>query len=239
MELRIRPRQLRRWLTIGIAAFVVAHLATLTIRDVFGLGYVMGFVPQFQMGLEGNAPTWFSSILLLTCAALLAVIALMHRRQNDRYQRHWLGLAIVFAFLSCDEVAQVHEQLVGPMARIVQIDFFKYIAWVLVYFPLVAGGAVVYLAFLRSLPKVYRRRFIVAATLYVGGAVGMELITGLYGYLIPNRPYHWIFVLAEEVLEMSGAAYFAMTLARYLPETFPHARLSFVADTSPIRAEVE
>src|SRR5688572_30081323 len=98
MELRIRPRQIRRWLTIGIAAFAVAHLATLAIRDVLGRGSVMGFVPQFQMGLEANAPTWFSSILLLTCAALLTVITSMHRRQNDPYRRHWGGLAMVFAF---------------------------------------------------------------------------------------------------------------------------------------------
>jgi hypothetical protein len=233
MELNIRPRALARWLTIGITAFAIAHLVTLTVRDVLGRGNVMGFVPQFQMGNEGNAPTWFSSLLLLLSAALLTVITLLHGRRNDPYRRHWAGLAIAFAFLSCDEVAQVHEQLVIPMSRIVQIAFFKYIAWVLVYLPLVVVGGIMYVAFLRSLPALYRRRFVIAAALYVGGALGMELITGAYGYLVPGRPFHFAFDLLEEVLEMSGAAYFALTLARYIPDTFPNATLTFATDTAP------
>jgi hypothetical protein len=70
-----------------------------------------------------------------------------------------------------------------------------------------------YLPFMRALPRVTRNRLLLAAVIYIGGAVGMELPLGWWterhgtdglGYALID----WV----EETLEMIGAAIALLSL---------------------------
>ena len=67
------------------------------------------------------------------------------------------------------------------------------------------------------LPARERRWFLLSAALYVGGAVGMEMINGKFHetYGRRNVPYHLLTAL-EETLELAGVTVFTYALLTYL-----------------------
>jgi hypothetical protein len=83
---------------------------------------------------------------------------------------------------------------------------------------LIIGAA--FLRFLLDLDPRYRRLFLLSAALFLGGAMGMELIADVtiggtsQG---PNWPATG-FTAVEEGLEMTGVAFFIVSLLRYLTE---------------------
>jgi hypothetical protein len=62
-----------------------------------------------------------------------------------------------------------------------------------------------------------RLRFIVAGLVYVGGALGMEVPLGLWAARHGEDNLGYVLIdFVEEVMEMSGAALFLLSLLRHL-----------------------
>ena len=59
---------------------------------------------------ELNFPSYYSTVSLLFCSSLLAVIAFAKRKNNERYL-YWFVPAVIFLFLSMDESIGIHESL--------------------------------------------------------------------------------------------------------------------------------
>ena len=170
---------------------------------------------------EGNIPTWYSSSLLLLCSVLLATIAAAQRQQRGRHVVGWLILALVFVFLSLDETAQLHELSIAPLRALFGTTGFLYYAWIVP-----AGICVVlfvsgYLRFLAELPERTRRLFLVAGVIFVGGALGVEAVSGnqasLHGE--QNLTYHLI-ITVEELFEMAAIIVFIYALLDYIGRLF-------------------
>src|SRR5687768_11951693 len=70
---------------------------------------LVGFL---SLSYEGNVPTWYASSLLLLCAVMPGLIASEIPAAGSG-RRHWWALAILFAFMSLDEAAEIHEHLGG------------------------------------------------------------------------------------------------------------------------------
>ena len=74
-----------------------------------------------------------------------------------------------------------------------------------------------YLKFILSLPNRTKFWLILSGTVYILGAIGMELIGGyrveLYGY---NDSIYIVIATIEEMLEMTGTILFIYTLLEYL-----------------------
>lgn len=169
----------------------------------------------FSLTLEGNIPTWYSSVLLAFCALALFTVGRdhaapdLHSRSRWRWRWHWRGLAVVFAAISMDEVAGFHE-------RINQTAHFGgvlYYAWVIPFGALVVVIAILWLPLLAALPMPTRRRFVAAALLYVGGALGVELVLGAWAsaHGPMNLTYRMIDAV-EEGAEIAGASLFLWSL---------------------------
>jgi hypothetical protein len=170
----------------------------------------------FYYDFEGNIPTWFSSILLFVCAERAWWVASAARAAGDRWHRHWRGLSVIFAYLSIDELVQLHEQVVVPLRESLSLGGVLRFAWVVVAVPLVVAFAIFYLRFLMAQPLWTRVAFIVSGVVYVGAAVGMEMI----GSLVVNAfGFQSLLYSAasgvEEGAEMLGAVLFlgALTVA--------------------------
>lgn len=176
-----------------------------------------GFVYLFDMGAECNVPTYFSTVILLIAAFLLSIIAVFKKRRGDSYAFHWIILVIIFLYLSVDEASAIHELLSRTTQKIFSRRWFPRYAWVICGGGLVIVFALSYCGFLLHLPAKSRLLFSIAGVLYVGGAIGMEVVEGHYTRLhgTKNLPYN-IIVTIEETLEMAGIILFIHALLDYI-----------------------
>ena len=155
-------------------------------------------VPKLSLSYEANLPTWLSSSLLLACAVTAGAIA----AQRPPWHRHWWGIVGVLAWMSLDEAAEIHEHLGG----LIGTHGLLYFDWVIPAACVVALLAGIYVPFVRALAPTTRNRLLVAAAIYIAGALVMEMPLGWWterhgseglGYGLID----WI----EETLEMVGA----------------------------------
>ncbi len=169
----------------------------------------------FSTDDEANVPTWFSAVLLVAVAVISLGISGVLRARGGPLRRYWVGLAAVFAYLSIDELAMVHEELIWQLEDLAEAGGFLAFPWVVVAAPLVAVFVLVYARFLWRLPRHIATLLVASGALYVGGALGLEIagapLVGL------NLPYV-LLTSAEELLEMLGAALCLYALARYADE---------------------
>ena len=98
--------------------------------------------------------------------------------------------------------------------------WFRY-AWVVPASVLVMIGLAVYLPFLVRLPRKTCCSMLIAGALFLGGAMGVELVGGRYAslYGIETLAYQFI-ILTEEVMEMLGVTLFICTLLAYIQQRF-------------------
>jgi hypothetical protein len=228
-ELVVTPRTVARWSAVAIALLVMAHSASQLLRFGFGRDYQMGLARELYLGSEAAIPNWFSSVLILACAAALLTIARV--RRGERYHGHWLALGIVFVLMSLDESAALHDLsaplFYGVIVRLAHTIGGPFVAlankpnyaWMVPGIAFCALVAVAYVPFLASLPLRTRAWFIGSGIVYVAGAVGFEAIEGWYsGTWGSKNPGFVALLTCEETLEMVGMSLFLYALVRYLDE---------------------
>jgi hypothetical protein len=220
-ELIIFAKKLTRVLTLVVIGLVIAHVTTHFIAYTTGHGNQFGLLRQFDLNSENNIPTWYSSVALLFCAVLLGIIGFHKRKAKASFFRHWLTLAGAFLYLSTDEAASIHE-MTGRLLHGV-LKPYDYFHGYLFYSWVIFGGIGVlivvtaYCRFLADLPAKTRYLFLLAGTLYVGGALGVEVIGGRYHYLYGRENFTYAMLGAcEEGLEMLGIVVFISALTSYL-----------------------
>lgn len=163
----------------------------------------------FNLNKESNVPTWFSSMLW----ALSGVTALGCRRlaKTIRERRAWLVISLGLIAISIDEVAMIHENVLGLLGgkwvgNMLGIEI-RDNPWPLLATPFLIVGMVWFLNELKVCFKDSNR----AKLLVILGA--FTVITG--GWFVETMMYfnlhHWVRwqrytqVLLEESLEMFGA----------------------------------
>ena len=182
---------------------------------------------EFSVDEEQNIPTWYSSNTLLVCAILLGLIATHKSQTQDRYRWYWAALAVIFGLLALDEFVSFHEEMNKILNLFISFQGLFYFGWVILALPAVSVLAIVYLKWWRNLPKRSRLLMMVAAFLYLGGAVGMEMLGGyaIDRYGPANRLYA-LFTYFEELGEMSGVATFIYALLDYIYHNLPPITIS-------------
>jgi len=170
------------------AAVVALHL----LNEATGLDKRL-----FDLDMEQNLPTWVSSMQLFSvalCGSLLGHL------EAGRARLAWLIFASVFLFLSLDEHALLHEELVDRVSDSSGDAWF----WPLFYIPL----AVAVLAALAVVGAEIRAHARALAGLVVGLAfLGGSLV--LDGAATQWVHISWLFatgVVLEEALELGGSA---------------------------------
>lgn len=213
----VRPWKVTRILLLVVGFLVLASTLGQLMAHQYGDPYLKGFVPLFYLDGEANIPTWYSAFVLLAAASLLALISLHSRSCEDPNSRYWGGMAALFAFLSLDEVAQIHEYPIEPIREALNGVGYLYYAWVIPAGILTAAVALLLWRFVMDLPRRTRNLFILAAAIFVGGALGVEMISGnhIYHYGDGNLGYVLIITI-EESMEMVGVVIFIHALLDHM-----------------------
>lgn len=171
----------------------------------------------FHVDLEQNIPSIYSGATLLFCSILLFLIAHAKKVAGESRQIQWRALSIVFLYLSGDEFMSLHEKFMDPVRNTLKTSGIFHFAWV------IPGGIFVlicFLAFFRfllALPPKTRHLFIIAGTIFVSGALGMEMVDGYYASLYGQENFIYVVLTTiEEFLEMVGIAVFIYALLSYI-----------------------
>ena len=221
-----RPRAVRasRWLTPRrIVTVLCGAIAALLLANL----YSHLFLPadstwgrMLDVNREKNIATAFSVLLLFGCAALLRQIYIAKRGQP--FFNHWRGLSALFLLMAIDEGALLHERLNMFLDDHFHTRGIFYYDWVIPASLFVLVFVMTYARFITHLPAATRRRFLMAGTLYIAGAVGMEMVSGYY--IDTHLDTHGIEQSAtlalmngiEEAAEMLGAVCFLRGLLLYV-----------------------
>ena len=209
LPVSVRPAKVLRILLSVVAVLLVLSLIGQFSRFVLDHGRLFGFVEEFNVDLENNIPTYFSGLLLMAAALLSGLVAWTRRRLGRPFGRYWAGLAVGFAYISVDEVAELHERTISPLRAALEADGLLYYTWVVPAVGILLVLAAVYMRFFWHLPRRWKGWFAAAGATYVGGAVGVELLGGLYAsqYDVATFAYALI-TTVEEGLEMIGIVLF-------------------------------
>ena len=168
----------------------------------------------FDMNSEATLAAFYNSLLLLA----VSVLMWMHGKIEGvrEIRRGWLLLAAVFFFLSWDEAAEIHEKLNKFTTAALgggDLGIFKF-SWVIPYLGLLIVLAIVLIPFMRRLNRKLLLRLILAGLVYVGGAMGVEMISATMVY--ESAGYKAVTTL-EECLEISGLLLCFYFLMQALP----------------------
>lgn len=189
---------------------------------------------EFDVGLEGNIPTFWSSFNMLF-ACFLCLFCGYFGASNQRISRYWFLLALAMLALSVDEFIEIHERL-GMLLSFTAIDipFLKQNYWVVPGALIVMLFALYFIPFLSALPTSTRIGVISSGAIFVLGAVGME---GLGGAMLTSGEFsrqdfiYDVRRLLEEGLEMYGIVLFNYVLLRYLETQAQHIHITFGSKT--------
>jgi len=133
--------------------------------------------------------------------------------------------------MSVDEASSIHELAIRPLRSALGVQAgVLYFTWVVPAGAAVLLVGIAYLRFVLHLPAATRRLFVIAGGVYVGGALGLELIGG---YLASHHGGEGLAYLAEvtieETMEMSGAVLFIHGLMGHIRRELGEVRITFGA----------
>lgn len=191
-----------------------------------GLGEPFEAISQwFNLDTESTIPSWFSSIQIF-CIALIFLIMSQDVNKEDKAFRWFLILvSLVFVFMAVDEAVGIHEQITNILRDVAFIpEFLRGGIWMLMY---LGTGLLLVIVFFKQVLRIWQqcRRgalFIaVGLALFLGGGIGLELVSYLFSLYGTESAFYYIQVVTEEFCEMMGMSlvlYGSLLLALQLQE---------------------
>jgi hypothetical protein len=179
-------------------------------------------VTLLSLSSEYNIPTIVSVLWLAACALLLLAIGRIQKARGEQFVGRWLLLSAIFGYLAIDEGARIHERLNEPLEALAITTGYLRWGWVL------AGGLAVlvllplYLPFVRALPGSARKGTLLAGSLYIGGALGFEIVgAGVSEDEGLASPRYLAVTMIEETAEFAGIGLFIVVLWSLLQRWAP------------------
>jgi hypothetical protein len=220
-----------------VAALTVINSVLLFFYYYLDDDELFGLLDLFDFAIEGNIPTLYSAVAILLCSALLALITYTEWHKPESKRSYWLGLTMLFLFLAIDEGVAIHEAIGSYLERYLHAEGFLYFMWVVPYGIAVVMIGLVFLKFVRELPKNTQTRFVMAGVIYLVGVLGIEMLGAREADLHDTYTvlYSVLYTL-EEMLEMLGIVIFIYALLSHITEeTGPLSIVFEPADGNPFR----
>jgi hypothetical protein len=189
----------------------LASLISANLVQDFVVDYGASRIWLLDVDVERSLYTWFSQLLLALVALLLFDTGAKMRHENRFVGGQWLFLSGLFVLLSIDEALSLHEIASERLSSAVPTSGVLMFAWVIPAGAVCLLGLAATTPFLLRLPARVRTLMLLSAALFLGGALGMEMVGGKvlsdFGGDTSALPYRWS-VAVEEGLEGLGVLVF-------------------------------
>jgi len=217
MEVKINPKKI----LLFLAVLILSLLTLSIVLQIYKFGHLKGssrfIIDLFDLDKEFNIPTLFQTLHLFIVSAVLWGVGLFEKETNRRLSSYWRVISIVFALAACDELLEFHERLISPLQEALKTGGFLQNAWVIPGGAFVLVFALYLLKFFKSIPKKTAGLFLLAAGIYLAGALGIEMIGAkLWTTMGSNNLLYAIIANIEESSEMIGLLVFDYALLDYL-----------------------
>jgi len=221
LELNINYIKIIKVLTLILVLLaimsILGQIYKFTIGQDLSIKIFEESVELFNLDMENNLPTWYSTISLFFCSIILLLIGLVKKNVGDKFYLHWITLSIIFSILSLDENIQLHEKLSAPVRNFFNISGTFHFAWTIPAIFLLFFLFFFFLKFLKNLPTRSRILFLLSGSIFITGAIGLELVGGYYQSLFAqNNLVYALITNFEEILEMTGILFFIYALLDYM-----------------------
>lgn len=210
---------------LTIAILLVLHVLGQVILRVIGTEsiFLQELIWRFNVDLELNVPTWYSSFLA-SSAGLFAFFAAYcyKKRKQIANQRLWLFMGFGLLAISVGEIASFHElflQTAHVAAGFGEGQSYLQNAWLLALPVILVIAAIVMRLLYKGLPKETFNAIAVAAAVYLSGALIVEYLS------IPvdreSLVYNLVLTPIEEGLEMVGLWLVLRAMVLHINSHFP------------------
>ncbi len=137
--------------------------------------------------------------------------------RGSRFKWHWYFLAALFLLLSFDEFATVHEKISAVLTSKFHNTGLLYFAWAAPAGVISLLGLTAFIPLIRSFAPRLAILMVLSAVLFLGGAVGFEMVGGSIAEAEGTESFRYrMLTNIEEGLEMAGVLTFAYVLLSYM-----------------------
>ncbi|OGO25642.1 MAG: hypothetical protein A2W33_09345 [Chloroflexi bacterium RBG_16_52_11] len=191
-----------------MAANIVDHIAG---KPLWG---ITRFI---DLGSDTNVSAWYSSILLTVAGLISYECSVYAKRENVPGSFLFLLFAGLLFFMSCDEVATIHEIVGKYLAEYFDIsskNFAKHAPWVWVGGPVIITVFVVFLFLFKKLFSLVPRSMVFLSSGFALIILGGIVLESTINFL-NHEELQWIWnleVILEESLEMVGTLFISYSL---------------------------
>lgn len=237
-QILLKPSAVAR--ALGAAAFLLVLVSTAgqLVKFLTGHDELLGLISLTFVDEEQNVPTLFSALLWAFAALCSAVVTVLARKRKAPDVWRWAVLSMGFLYIAFDEGLALHERLRVPLSALLgsgELDR-SYLA--------IRGLAaavvltLLFWGFLRRLPAKTRFTFVAAAFLFLGGAVGFDLVGAHHAESHGgNNSTYAMIATVEESLEMAGVIVLIYGLLTYLAENYKEVRFRLDASEESSRSK--
>lgn len=219
MNISLNISKIIKFLSFIAILLIVANTIMLTLYFTINDASKFDFIQLVDLGQEANLPTLFSSIILMISAFLFYLLANVEKEQQQGNKPYWLGLSFIFAFLSFDEGATIHEMIGDFTETFVGHSGVLFYPWVISYSILVVILGFFYFRFFKRMESKVFWAFVGAAVLFLTGALGIELLEAKEESIHnADTLLYCTYFTIEESLEMFGVIYLIHTLLNLLKD---------------------
>lgn len=222
-------RRFLHYLLAGILLLTLFHLVFQYINIRYfneTAGNFFEVTNRLDFDDEASIPTWFSQLLFLVIALVGAALAFIEKGKKSSYWV-WLTISLAGIIGSVDEVSTIHETGLQGLHLLFFDENTPTVlanAWIIVVPVILSIGLLFLYKAKKVLPAKTIKQFIVAATIYIVGAVGIDVITSSAGD-IDVFITQGLLVAVEEGMELLGLSYAIYALMSYAEENY-RARFS-------------
>ena len=232
MKKKLSPKYVLKLLSIIIATLILLSTLGKGLQLYVDNKFVDFFVQLFYLDNEMSVPTFYSACALMLSGLILSLIALKKKDLQEKYLS-WLGLGLLFMFLSIDEICVIHEHLSGIVQKSYKTTGFLYFGWVIPYGILILVLGTTYFKFVMALQPKVRYYMILSGAIFIMGSVGVEMITAKIAFIGGEENWAYISLMTiEEAMEMFGIALFIYTLFLYINIEFGSLKITVKGNKS-------
>jgi hypothetical protein len=219
-----------RWIWWSTAAVILLGAFREFYVQSYGTGTILKDLRHISLEEKHSLQAWQQSSLALVGVLVTAALAASEPATTG-LSRRFAWLAVIMAYISLDEQVTVHTSSVVFMQSLLHFtSFFYYVPWVLWAGPLALAIGAYFLPLLTRVPRRFAWGFVASGAIFIGGAVGLETLGGLFQALYGMASWEYTLeFIAEESCESVGLALFLVTIIEYWRATRPEVAVGFAS----------